>query len=48
MVVPNERQAEITIRQVLTELVQLNERQAYTYSRDELFGMLDEALATVE
>jgi len=48
MVVPNERQAEITIRQVLTELVQLNERHAYTYSRDELIGMLDEALETAE
>ncbi|MDP6993353.1 MAG: hypothetical protein QGF87_03260 [Woeseiaceae bacterium] len=48
MVVPNERQAEITIWQVLTELVQLNERHAYTYSRDELVGMLDEALETAE
>jgi len=45
MVVPNERQAEITVRQVLTELVQLNERQAYSYGRDELVAMLDEALA---
>ena len=48
MVLPNEQQAEITIRQVLTGLVQLNERQAYTYSQDELIGMLDEALATAE
>lgn len=48
MVVPNERQAEITIRQMMTELSQLNERQAYTYSRDELVAMLDEVLAAAE
>lgn len=44
MVVPNERQAEITIRKALEEMVQLNERQQYSYSRDELVTMLDEAL----
>lgn len=44
MVVPNQGEAEMTIRQVLTELVQLNEGQAYTFSRDELVGMLDQAL----
>lgn len=44
MVVPGPRGAEVTIRQVLTELTQINERQAYTYSRDELVAMLDEAL----
>ncbi len=48
MVVPNENQAEITIRKALEETVQLNERQAYTYSRDELVAMLDEALAALE
>jgi len=45
MVVPVERQAEITIRKVIEELVQLNERHRYSYDRDELIGMLDEALA---
>ncbi len=44
MVSPGPRGAEVTIRQVFTELTQLNERQAYTYSRDELVAMLDEAL----
>ena len=48
MVSPYARGAEVTIRQVLTELTQLNERQAYTYSRDELVAMLDEALAALE
>lgn len=46
LVVPNAREAEITIRTAVTELVQLNEGQAYTYSRDELVQMLDAALAT--
>ena len=45
MVVPNQREAEITIRQVITELVQLNEGQEYTYDREALIGILDEALA---
>ena len=44
MVVPNETEAEITIKQALTELVQLNENQEYTYTRDELVAMLDAAL----
>jgi NAD(P)-dependent dehydrogenase (short-subunit alcohol dehydrogenase family) len=48
MVVPNEGSAEVTIRQVLTELTQLNERHIYTYSRDELVAMLDEALNALE
>ena len=45
MVVPNEFQAEITVRQLLIEMVQLNEGQRYEYSRDELVAMLDEVLA---
>jgi NAD(P)-dependent dehydrogenase (short-subunit alcohol dehydrogenase family) len=44
MVVPNQVEAEITIRQALREAVQLNEGQPYTYSRDELVVMLDEVL----
>lgn len=45
MVVPNQREAEITIRKAVEELVQLNEGHAYTYDRDALVKMLDEALA---
>ena len=45
MVVPAEGQARVTIRKALEEAVQLNERQAYSYSRDELIAMLDEILA---
>jgi NAD(P)-dependent dehydrogenase (short-subunit alcohol dehydrogenase family) len=45
MVVPNQREAEITIRKQIEELAQLNEGHPYTYGRDELVKMLDEALA---
>jgi NAD(P)-dependent dehydrogenase (short-subunit alcohol dehydrogenase family) len=44
MVVPNEGEAEVTIRKAISELAQLNERQEYTYSRDQLIKMLDEAM----
>lgn len=46
LVVSERSEAEITIRKVIEELVQLNEGQPYTYSRDALVGMLDEALKT--
>lgn len=46
MVVPNQQEAEITIRKQIEQLVQLNEGQPYTYDRDELSRMLDAALAT--
>lgn len=45
MVVPNQFEAEITIRQAIQELVQLNEGQPYSYGRDELVQMLDGALS---
>lgn len=48
MVVPNERQANITIRKALQEALQLNQWQAYSYSRDELVAMLDEELAKLQ
>jgi NAD(P)-dependent dehydrogenase (short-subunit alcohol dehydrogenase family) len=48
MVVPNQGQADITIRKIIEEMVQLNEDQPYSYSRDELVSMLDEALAPKE
>ena len=44
MVVPNEGEARATINQQINELVQLNEWGPYSYSRDELVEMLDEAL----
>lgn len=45
MVVPNQEEAEITIRKQIEQLVQLNEGQRYTYDRNALVKMLDEALA---
>lgn len=44
MVVPNQGEAEITIRKVISELVQLNQGHAHSYDRDTLVKMLDEAL----
>ena len=48
MVVPNQGQAEATIRQAIRELVQLNEGHVYSYDRESLIAMLDEALAASE
>jgi len=45
MVVPNQEEAELTIRKQIEQLVQLNEGQPYTYDRTTLVKMLDEALA---
>jgi NAD(P)-dependent dehydrogenase (short-subunit alcohol dehydrogenase family) len=45
VVVPNEGEQERTIQTKLNELVQLNTWGPYSYSRDELVEMLDEALA---
>jgi NAD(P)-dependent dehydrogenase (short-subunit alcohol dehydrogenase family) len=44
LVVPNAQEGEYTIRTAIQELVQLNEGHAYTYDRDALVRMLDEAL----
>jgi len=44
MVVPNQTEAEWTIKKAIEQLVQLNEGQAYTYDRDAMVKMLDEAL----
>ena len=46
MVTPDQREAEITIRKQIEQLVQLNEGHPYTYDRDALIKMLDETLAT--
>ena len=48
LVVPEQRQAEWTIRKVIEELVSLNEDHEFSYSRDELILMIDEALAPTE
>ena len=45
MVVPNEHEADITISKQIQELVQLNDWQAYTYSRGQLIEKLDAAMA---
>ena len=45
MVVPNERQAEVTVRKAMEEMVQLNQGQKFSYGREELIRMLDELMA---
>jgi NAD(P)-dependent dehydrogenase (short-subunit alcohol dehydrogenase family) len=44
LVVPNQTEAEWTIRKQIEELVQLNEKQPYSYDRKALVEMLDAAL----
>ena len=45
MVVPNEEEQAWTIRTKVNELVQLNQWGPYSYTREELIKMLDEAMA---
>ena len=45
MVVPNRGEAEMTIRAILSRAAQMNDDHAYSFTRDELVGMLDEAIA---
>jgi hypothetical protein len=45
LVVPEQRQAEITIWKAIEELVSLNDGHEFSYSRDELVQMLDKELA---
>jgi len=45
MVVPNQRENDITLRQQIAELVQLNQQQDYSLKRDALIKILDEELA---
>ena len=45
VVVPNAEEQEFTIRTKVNELVQLNEWGPYSYSRDQLIELLDEALS---
>jgi NAD(P)-dependent dehydrogenase (short-subunit alcohol dehydrogenase family) len=44
MVVPNQGEAAFTLNAAFTRLVQQNQDQEYTYSREELIAMLDAAL----
>ena len=44
MAVPNEDEARWTIGAIIRELAELNDWQAYSYSREELIAMLDEAM----
>jgi NAD(P)-dependent dehydrogenase (short-subunit alcohol dehydrogenase family) len=46
MVTPNAEQAAVTIRVAMQRILQLNEGQPYSYSRDELVALLDELLET--
>lgn len=45
MVVPEQAQAEVTIRGAIDVLMQLNADQAYTYDRAALNRMMDDAAA---
>lgn len=45
MVAPNARQAAIAIRFAMARMLELNQDQPYTYSRDELVALLDELLS---
>lgn len=47
LVVPNQRQANVTIGKAIEELAQLNQDQKYSFTRDELVKMLDEKLAAL-
>jgi NAD(P)-dependent dehydrogenase (short-subunit alcohol dehydrogenase family) len=46
MVVPDQFEAEITIKKIVQEMVQLNEGHEFSYDRDQLVEMLDQALAS--
>ncbi|MDQ7012541.1 MAG: SDR family NAD(P)-dependent oxidoreductase [Planctomycetota bacterium] len=45
MVVPNRGEAEMTIRSILSRAAQMNDDHAHSFTRDELVGMLDDAIA---
>ena len=48
MVVPSETEARWTITQIMREMAQLNENQAYKYDREALIAILDQVLAETE
>lgn len=45
MVVPNQKEAGWTIGELVKELVEWNERQPYSYNREQLIEMIDAAMA---
>ncbi len=47
MVVPNQQEAQVTIGKAMQEMVQLNHDHPYSYDRDALVKMLDEALGNL-
>jgi NAD(P)-dependent dehydrogenase (short-subunit alcohol dehydrogenase family) len=48
MVVATPRQAEVTIRKAIEELVQLNQSHTFSYDREALIRMLDETLERIK
>ncbi|MGI9530537.1 SDR family NAD(P)-dependent oxidoreductase [Lutimonas sp.] len=48
MVVPREEEGQWTITQIMREMAQLNENQAYKYDREALIKILDQVLAETE
>jgi NAD(P)-dependent dehydrogenase (short-subunit alcohol dehydrogenase family) len=48
MVVATQRQAEVTIRKAMEELVQLNQSHRFSYDREALIRLLDETLARIK
>ncbi len=48
MVVPNQEEASWTIGELVRELIEWNERQPYSYSRDQLMEMIDAQMAGAE
>ena len=48
MVVATPRQAEVTIRKAMEELVQLNQSHTFSYDREALIRLLDETLARIK
>jgi NAD(P)-dependent dehydrogenase (short-subunit alcohol dehydrogenase family) len=48
MVVPNQRQANATLRKQIRQLVELNQAHRYSVPRDSLVAMLDRALAELK
>ena len=46
MVVPNQREAEMTIKAAIARVVELNQGQPFAYDREALVKLLDEALGT--
>ena len=46
MVVPNEQEAGWTIGKAIEEVTQLNQWQAYSYSREQLIEKLDAAMSS--